>query len=69
MTSDSEEAVDEGLEKLRFDWRDLPAVTAHLQGTGGRMRQEMEAFVVTGIPSYLPSAPGARPPPRRRTHP
>ena len=58
MTSDSEEAADEGLEKLRFDWRDLPAVTAHLPGTGGRMRSEMEDFVVTEIPSYLPSGAG-----------
>ena len=58
MTSDSAQATDEGLEKLRFDWRYLPAATADLPGTGGRLRYEMEDFVVTEIPSYLPSGAG-----------
>jgi tRNA pseudouridine13 synthase len=45
-------------EKLRFSWRELPAITAHLPGTGGEARAELEDFVVTEIPSYLPSGAG-----------
>lgn len=58
MTSESTQAADNGLAKLRFDWRDLPAATAHLPGTGGRIRSELEDFVVTEVPSYLPSGVG-----------
>jgi tRNA pseudouridine13 synthase len=46
-------------EKLRFDWRDLPAVTADFPGTGGEVRVNLEDFIVTEVPSYLPSGSGA----------
>ncbi|MGH2544379.1 MAG: tRNA pseudouridine(13) synthase TruD, partial [Ardenticatenaceae bacterium] len=45
-------------EKLRFRWDDLLAVTAHLPGTGGETRTVPEDFVVTEMPSYLPSGTG-----------
>lgn len=57
MTLDSAQPTDSD-RKLKFDWRDLPAVTAHLPGTGGRIRSEIEDFVVTELPSYLPSGAG-----------
>ena len=47
------------IEKLRFDWADLPAITAHLQGTGGTLRESLEDFFVAEIPSYLPSGSGS----------
>ena len=55
---DSGQATGKGSENLRFDWHDLPAATAHLPGTGGRIRSEVEDFVVTELPSYLPSGAG-----------
>lgn len=58
MTPDSTQATDDSSSKLRFDWYDLPAATAHLPGTGGRIRSEIDDFVVTEIPSYLPSGAG-----------
>ena len=57
MTSDSAQSTGGG-QKLTFDWGDLPAATAHLPGTGGRIRTEIEDFVVTELPSYLPSGSG-----------
>lgn len=50
--------LEANLEQFRFNWGDLPAVTAHLPGTGGDIRVELEDFVVTEIPSYLPSGEG-----------
>ena len=44
---------------LRFSWNDLPAATAHLAGTGGELRAELDDFIVSEIPSYLPSGDGA----------
>ncbi len=58
MTTDSTQTTDHDSTKLRFDWRDLPAATAHLPGTGGRIRSEIDDFVVAEIPSYLPSGAG-----------
>ena len=46
-------------DKLRFSWDDLPAASAHLPGTGGVLRAEIEDFVVEEMPSYLPSGAGA----------
>ena len=45
-------------ERLRFSWSDLPAASAHLPGTGGVLRENIEDFAVTEIPSYLPSGAG-----------
>ena len=45
-------------DRLRFSWEDLPAASAHLPGTGGVLRAEIEDFVVEEIPSYLPSGAG-----------
>jgi len=58
VTTDSTHTTDNDSKKLRFDWRDLPAATAHMPGTGGRIRSEIDDFVVTEIPSYLPSGAG-----------
>ncbi len=44
---------------LRFSWDDLPAITAHLPGTGGELRACLDDFAVSEIPSYLPSGDGA----------
>ena len=46
-------------DRLRFSWEDLPAASAHLPGTGGVLRTNIEDFIVEEIPSYLPSGAGA----------
>ncbi len=53
ISSDSE------LNKYRFDWDELPAISAGLPGTGGETRREPEDFRVVEIPSYLPSGEGS----------
>lgn len=45
-------------ERLRFSWDDLPAVSAHLPGTGGVLRASVDDFLVEEVPSYLPSGAG-----------
>ena len=45
-------------DRLRFSWEDLPAASAHLPGTGGVLRANVEDFRVEEIPSYLPSGAG-----------
>ena len=45
-------------DRLRFSWEDLPAASAHLPGTGGVLRTDVEDFIVEEIPSYLPSGAG-----------
>ena len=45
-------------DNLRFSWEDLPAASAHLPGTGGVLRANIEDFIVEEIPSYLPSGAG-----------
>ncbi len=47
------------LQNACFSWEALPAVTAHLPGTGGSIRTSPDDFVVVEIPSYLPSGEGA----------
>jgi tRNA pseudouridine13 synthase len=42
-----------------FSWSRLPAVTGDLPGTGGRLRDEPEDFVVREIPAYLPEGRGS----------
>lgn len=46
-------------DRLRFHWHTLPAATAHLPGTGGTLRTTPDDFIVSEIPSYLPSGSGA----------
>ena len=43
---------------FRFDWRDLPAITSDLPGTGGQTRVCPEDFVVSEIPRFPPSGAG-----------
>ncbi len=45
-------------DRLRFSWEDLPAASAHLPGTGGVLRANVEDFIVEEIPSYLPTGVG-----------
>ena len=45
-------------ERFRFDWDELPVVSDDMEGTGGRVRVEIDDFQVTEIPSYLPSGNG-----------
>lgn len=42
-----------------FTWKELPAATADLAGTGGEARSRPEDFRVTEIPAYLPSGSGS----------
>jgi tRNA pseudouridine13 synthase len=49
---------------LRFNWQDLPRVSeqvgnAHLLGTGGRIREELEDFQVDELPLYDPQGSGS----------
>lgn len=46
-------------ERFRFRWEELPAVTAALPGTGGRIRAEPEDFRVVELPAYLPEGSGS----------
>jgi tRNA pseudouridine13 synthase len=42
-----------------FSWSRLPAVSDDLPGTGGRLRDAPEDFVVREIPAYLPEGRGS----------
>ena len=44
---------------LRFDWNDLPPITADLPGTGGTIRNAFDDFAVVELPSYLPEGRGS----------
>ena len=46
------------LNDRRFDWSCLTSVTPHLPATGGQVRSELDDFVVTEIPKYLPNGNG-----------
>jgi len=46
------------LDDKRFDWSYLTPVTPHLPSTGGQLRSELDDFVVTEIPKYLPNGNG-----------
>ena len=46
------------LEKFRFDWNVLPAISSDIVGTGGRTRVCLEDFVVSEISRFLPSGAG-----------
>ena len=56
--SSSNLGSDSELNRYRFDWGQLPAVSSDLPGTGGEIRREPEDFRVVEIPSYLPSGEG-----------
>jgi tRNA pseudouridine13 synthase len=57
---DAAPPLDRDLERdLTFRWDDLPAVTAELPGTGGRIRAEPDDFDVREIPAYLPEGRGS----------
>ncbi|GIT01994.1 MAG: hypothetical protein CM1200mP27_06190 [Chloroflexota bacterium] len=43
------------LNDRRFDWSYLTPLTPHLPATGGQVRSELDDFVVTEIPKYLPN--------------
>lgn len=55
----SEAARDPELAPFLFRWRELPALTAALPGTGGRVRTVPEDFVVEERPLYLPEGSGS----------
>ena len=57
--SNSEIDSEAELNRYRFDWDELPAISAGLPGTGGETRHEPEDFRVVEIPSYLPSGEGS----------
>ncbi len=59
ITTETTTDFDREDDKLRFSWEDLPAASAHLPGTGGVLRANIEDFIVEEIPSYLPSGAGA----------
>ena len=42
------------LNDRRFDWSCLTSVTPHLPATGGQVRSELDDFVVTEIPKFVP---------------
>ena len=46
------------LEVFRFDWSDLPAISAGVPGTGGRTRACLEDFAVSEIARVQPSGAG-----------
>ena len=46
------------LEKFRFDWTALPAITSDIPGAGGQTRVCLEDFVVSENPRVLPSGIG-----------
>ncbi len=46
------------LEQFRFDWSALPAVTEGIAGTGGRMFERVDDFVVSEVPRHEPSGEG-----------
>ena len=46
------------LEEFRFDWADLPALSADILGTGGQTRVCLEDFVVAEIPRSHPGGEG-----------
>ncbi len=46
------------LEKFRFDWPTLPAITEGLAGTGGRTFASPDDFAVSEVPRDLPSGEG-----------
>lgn len=45
-------------ERLIYDFNRYPYLTAGLAGTGGRIRAQIEDFVVTEVPAYTPSGEG-----------
>ena len=57
--SNSNIGSDSELRRYRFDWGELPAISAGLPGTGGEIRREPEDFRVVEMPSYLPSGEGS----------
>lgn len=57
--SEEEGIAPELLEKLRFDWQELPTISAELAGTGGIIRQEIADFQVTEQPLYTPQGSGS----------
>ena len=59
VQSNSEIDSEAELNRYRFDWRELPEVSAGLPGTGGETRRVPEDFRVVEIPSYLPSGEGS----------
>ncbi|MCH9010585.1 MAG: tRNA pseudouridine(13) synthase TruD [Chloroflexi bacterium] len=59
MQSNSETGSEAELDRYRFDWGELPAITTGLPGTGGETRREPEDFRVVEMPSYLPSGEGS----------
>jgi tRNA pseudouridine13 synthase len=46
-------------ESLTFRWSNYPPITAHLPGTGGRIRVSPEDFEVREIPAYAPEGSGS----------
>ena len=48
----------EDLERFRFDWAVLPAITECLRGTGGTIRSSPEDFVVSELSRFPPSGQG-----------
>lgn len=58
--SSNQGVLDASLEQaLTFRWDDLPALSADLTGTAGRIRYEPEDFVVEELPAYLPEGRGS----------
>lgn len=49
----------EDLSRFRFSWAALPAVSAELPGSGGRIRAEPGDFRVSEVPLYEPSGGGS----------
>jgi len=44
---------------FRFRWSDLPPLSAALPGSGGRIRETPDDFVVEELPLYLPEGSGS----------
>ncbi len=60
MIQNNSEAVDAAVdwEQYRFDWADLPALTAEIPGTRGLTRVSLEDFVVSEISRGVPDGTG-----------
>jgi tRNA pseudouridine13 synthase len=59
LTADPSADPDTDLEAFRFRWSDLPPLSGDLPGSGGRIREAPEDFVVEERPLYLPEGTGS----------
>lgn len=59
LTADLSGDLNADLEAFRFRWSELPPLSAELPGSGGRIREVPEDFIVEERPLYLPEGSGS----------